>query len=154
MTLHTYSSAIDALYGHFLDNWNDSEASALLGYDAQILWANLEPNKKPDSSKTWLRVSQQTVLEHQSTLSNDVGEAGKRRFTTTGLIFVQFFFPKSEPRSWQVGRNLAEIARNIFRHSLTNNSIWFRRAKINELPEERDTFRLNVVAEYEYDELG
>lgn len=144
------SDAKDALYKHFLDRWNDGRIAALFDYELQILWPNIEPDEKPDSSKTWLRVSTQTVLRQQTTL----GPPGQRRFTVDGLIFVQFFFPKSKADSATLINNVADITVNIFDQPSECNLIQFYRARSRELPEERDTYRLNVVAEYEYDELG
>jgi len=146
----TYEEAIDEIFGIFNAAWLDNSA-AVVGYVPEVRWPGVEEPEKPDLSKFWARVSQQTVIEGQSSLRN--GDAGQR-YTTDGLVFVQIFCPKSDSLGMTNGRKLAIIARNSFRGNATSGQVWFRNARINELPPEENWYRFNVVAEYEYDENG
>lgn len=146
-----YVDAVDAIYSLFETKWNDGAVEELIGYVPKILWRNVELDSKPPSNEFWVRVSQQTVEDGQSALANSFGN---RRFTVYGLVFVQLFAPKSNPHANHLGQKLAEIARNIFRGKTEDECVWFRNSRIKELPEERDTFRFNVIAEYQYDELA
>lgn len=149
----TYADAIDAMFAKFRTAWIAATA-AIVAYVPEVRWPGVENPALPSTDVYWARVSQQTVIERQTTLSNDVGEPGKKRYTTSGLIFVQIFCPKSDSRAMERGRALAVVARNAFRGHTASGVVWFRNAHVNELPPEELALRFNVVAEYEYDELG
>lgn len=144
----TYEEAIDEIFGIFKTAW-DAESAAAVTYVPEVRWPGVEEPNKPDNSSFWVRVSQQTVLENQASLKN--GENGQR-YTTSGLVFIQLFCPKSDSESMTKGRRLAIIARDAFRGNSTSGNVWFRNAKINELPAEEYFYRFNVIVEYEYDE--
>lgn len=146
----TYEEAIDEIFGIFNAAWF-GDSAAVVGYVPEVRWPGVEEPEKPELSKFWARVSQQTVIEGQSSLRN--GDGGQR-YTTDGLVFVQIFCPKSDSLGMTNGRKLAIIARNAFRGNATSGQVWFRNARINELPPEENWYRFNVVAEYEYDENG
>jgi len=146
----TYVEAIDQIFSLFNSAWV-ANSSAIAGYVPEVRWPGVEETGTPDASKFWARVSQQTVLEEQATLSDN---NGKRRYTADGLIFVQLFCPKSDVEAMDKGRKLAVIARNSFRGKTTSGKVWFRNARINELAPEESAYRFNVVAEYEYDEVS
>jgi len=146
----TYVEAIDEMFSLFNDAWL-GQSAAVVSHVPVVRWPGVEEPGTPDAAKFWARVSQQTVLEEQSTISDD---NGKRRYTASGLIFVQLFCPKSEPAAMENGRKLAVIARNSFRGKTTSGKVWFRNARINELAPEESAYRFNVVAEYEYDEVN
>lgn len=146
----TYVEAIDQMFSLFNSAWN-AETTAIVGYVPEVRWPGVEEPGTPDASKYWARVSQQTVIEEQTTIGDS---NGKRRYTASGLIFVQIFCPKSEAAAMENGRNLAVIARNSFRGKTTSGKVWFRNARINELAPEESAYRFNVVAEYEYDEIS
>lgn len=153
----TYTEAIDAIFTKFRSTWIDGRVLALLGYDTETRWPGILKENAPVSNRFWVRVSQQTVLERQQTLSSCEGLPGKRRFRTHGLVMIQLFCPRSVERSVELGRKLAIIARDAFRGKTAgvNGDIWFYRARIQDnIPPEQEVNRFNVVAEYEYDELA
>lgn len=147
----TFKDATDEICGAFWQAWNAAEVSSLVGYVPDVRWPFVEEPEKPEASKYWARVSIQTVFEEQTALA---GSDSKRRYTASGLVFVQLFCPKSRSDAGEIGRKLAEIARNSFRGKSTPGNVWFRNARINELSPENLFYRLNVVAEFEYDEIG
>jgi len=149
----TYLEAVDAMFGLFNTGWQ-ANAGAVVSPVPEIRWQGVEERALPDKSKFWCRVSSQIVTEMQSTLGDYVGASTQRRYTTSGLLFVQLFCPYSDAQAFDKGRRLAQVARNIFRGKTTSNGVWFRRAKITELPPEPDWYRFNIVTEFEYDELA
>jgi hypothetical protein len=148
----TYEGYIDAMFAHFLERWTDGTVHTLLGYDTEVRYAGA-PVAKPNNSKFWIRLSQQTVIERQRTLSTCEGTIGKKRYLTQGLIYVQLFCPITHPLSIELGRKLAIIARSAFRGQAVSG-VTFRHARIQELDPEQELNRFNIVTEYEYDELG
>jgi hypothetical protein len=157
----TYPAAVDAIFNRFNTDWNDGRIATLLTYQPTLYFQGIE--KAPDFSKLWARISQQTVIERQASLSAYVGAEGKRRYETTGLVFVQLFSPKKAADSFALCRAVATICRDAFRGKYAapidttlapDNRVTFYNAKISELDSENDSFRFNVSAQYEYDELG
>jgi len=143
----TYDEAIDQIFSIFRTAWN-AKSAAIVGYIPEVRWPGVEEPDTPNTDKFWVRVSQQTVKEGQSTLRND----GCTRYTTDGLLFIQLFCPKSDSKSMEKGRKLAMLARDAYRGNSTDGKVWFRDARIKELPPEKDWYRFNIIAEYEYDE--
>jgi hypothetical protein len=148
-----YVDASDEINARFWSDW-ESKSPEAVGYVPEVRWQNVEEPNSIDGSKFWARVSLQTVFEEQSTLSNCEGAPWQKRYTVSGIVFVQIFCPKSEARSSEQGKLLSKIARNSFRGKATDSKIWFRRARINELAPEDLFYRFNVIADFEYDELG
>ena len=146
----SYGEAVDEIFGIFKTAW-DAGSSAIAGYIPEIRWQGVEQPGKPGNDKFWVRVSQQTVTDAQSTLRN--GSCGQR-YTITGLVFVQLFCPKSDSESMDKGRRLSVVTRDSFRGNSTSGKVWFRNARIIELEPERDFRRFNVSAEYKYDEIN
>lgn len=158
MITTTPSEAEDAMNARFLAAFTVSAVVSLIGYQPVVLWAGIEKSQKPDTTKYYVRVSHQIVLTGQANLSGCEGLPGQKRYRTSGLTFVQLFAPTSDKQVREKALKLATIARNAFRGNLAQGGediVWFRNARINNnLPIENDQYRLNVVAEHEYDELG
>ena len=146
----TYEQAIADMFGLFNASWQ-AGTTAIVGYVPEVRWPGIEVQTTPDLSKFWARVSQKTSFETQSALRN--GDAGQR-YTNNGTIYVQIFCPVSEVGSITKGRKLGELARNAFRGKHSINGVWFRNARILEMPTERDWFAFTVQTDYIYDETA
>ncbi len=132
-----------------------ANSGAVFGYVPDIEWHGKETSGKVDRAKVWARFSTQNVLEDQATLSACVDEPFVRRYNGSGLIFVQLFLPKTVANALIKGRTLAKVARNAYRGKKSDGGITFHNVRINDgLPPEELFYRINVVAEYDYDELG
>lgn len=130
-------------------------AAAIVGYLPEIKWQGVPERNIPDASQYWARVTKQTVLEGQGSLSDCAGELGQKRYTVTGLLFIQLFLPKCENDCSEIGRQLAVLVRDAYRGQSTPGGVWFRNATINDgIPPEEICERINVVVEFEYDDLG
>lgn len=149
----TYTQAVDAMFKLFNDAWS-AGASAIVGSVPPIRWQGVEGRDKPLPNSYWCRVSTQNVLERQTTHKTGVAIGENRRYTSSGLLFVQLFCPMSSADAMDKGRQLATLARDAFRGKTTPNDVWFRNARINELPPEESFYRFNIVVEYEYDDIG
>lgn len=146
----TYTTARDELFTLFNAAWQS--ANAVVGYVPEIRWQGAEESTEPDFSKFWCRVSRQTVAEPQTTFA--IGGSPKR-YTSYGLVFVQVFAPKNESLAYEKMQQLAQVAKNAFRGKTTESGLWFRNVRVNDnLPMEEMMYRLNVIAEYQYDEIA
>lgn len=144
----TYEEAIDSIFGAFRTVWN-AGATAVCGYVPEVRYPGIELSTTPDRSKFWTRISQQTADEEQSSFRN---ATFGQTFENTGIVFVQVFCPASLAGSISKGRKLAELARNAYRGKSTQGGVWYRNAKITEMPAEQDWFVFRVSAEYIYNE--
>lgn len=148
----TYTTSRDEIFGQFLTAWN-LYAPSIVGYLPEVRWQDSEKETIPDGSKYWARLSVQTVTEEQTALG-ECDAPSKRRYTASGLVFVQLFAPKSDSRGAELLGELAMIARNAYRGKSTAGSVWFRNCRIKELPMEDLFYCRNVVCEFEYDDIG
>lgn len=152
MTLQ-YDQARDEMLALFNAAWQ-ANAGAIVSPVPEVRWQGKEVPTKPDRTKFWAHVSIQSVIEQQATLSNCVVEPGKKKYESAGLVFVQLFGPKMTATAYDDLQKLAIVARNAFRGKTTPGNVWFRNVRINTLKPEELFYRFNVVAEYEFDEIG
>lgn len=148
-----YNLAVDEMSALFKNAWN-AGTTMIAGYVPEVRWLGNEIAVKPPSGKYWARFSTQNLTEEQATLSNCVEAPGSKHYTSSGLVFIQLFAPKSVNGSFTVLRLLAILARSAFRGKTTPGKVWFRNVRINEISPENEFYRINVVAEYEFDEVG
>ena len=150
----TYRGARNVMFDRINDAVNGPIAT-LFGYTPQVRWPFVAEPDKPDNTKIWFRVSSQIVEEQQSTLSTCEGLPGQKRYETTGLLFIEMYMPKMVREAGVKGIDAAIIIRDTFRNAPSGEAgITYYRARINDgiLPEEQ-FYRLNVVTEFEYDEI-
>lgn len=148
-----FDAAVKEMEALFYAAWQ-ANSGAVFGYIPEIEWEGKESASKVDRSKVWARFSTQNVFEEQATLSACVDEPFVRRYEGSGLIFVQLFLPKTVANALMKGRTLAKVARNAYRGKKSDGGITFHNVRINNIPPEELFYRINVVAEYDYDELG
>lgn len=146
--------AVKEMQALFKAAWQ-ANAGSIFGYVPEIEWYGKETASKVDRSKVWARFATENVFEQQATLSTCIDQPFSRRYNGSGLIFVQLFLPKTVANAVINGRKLAKVARNAFRGKKTESGVVFYNARINDnMPPEELFYRINVVAEYDYDELG
>lgn len=153
MTVANFSEAKDEMLSLLKAAW-DSESGAVVGYIPEIRYEAVEKADQIDRSKYWIYATIQAVDEEQATLSDCVGVPFQKRYNAAGLVFIQLFAPKSDEEGEAKLEQLAAIAKKAFRGKTTVGSIWFRNVRIKSVDPEALFYRLNVVAEYEYDEIG
>jgi len=146
--IQSYYDARNEIFAQY--NLAKPSILALLGYQPTVIYQGVENASVMPTNKIWVRLSQQTVIEEQATLAgNDL----KRRYTSDGLIFAQMFIPKTTG-DYTNGVKIAEYIKNAFRGKQTSNCMWFRNVRIQELNPEEAWFRINVVSEYQYDQIA
>ncbi|MES2180720.1 MAG: hypothetical protein V4493_01300 [Pseudomonadota bacterium] len=144
----SYSNARDEIFKQF--GTVLSAVSTLLTYTPEIIYQGVETGAKMPTDKLWMRVSQQTITEEQAGPKADA----VRRYTSDGLVFVQLFIAKTKVENYAIGTQVAQLVKTAFRGKQTTGCIWFRNVRIQELPSEDAWYRLNVVSEYQYDEIS
>jgi len=148
-----YDAAISEMAKLFKAAWLVN-SGAVFGYVPAVEWYGIEDKEKIDRSKVWVAFTTQSVIEEQGSLSTCVDQADTRMYDAAGLVIIQLFLPKSVDNAVFLGRQLAKVARNAFRGKKTDGGIVFYNVRINNVDPEDQFYRFNVVAEYEYSELG
>lgn len=111
-----------------------------------------QDNEKPGiPSGNFVRFVMDPVIERQANLRD--GENGKR-YTAEGLIIIQLLMERENPQAAELTRLVGMMTRDIFRGKCFDGGIVFRNVRINRLAPDAKSARSNVIAEYEYDEIG
>ena len=127
------------------------ELKTLLGYEMEMRWPFI-PEPKTPKTDVWMRVSRQNVIEGQATFSECVGGPGQKRYTTDGLLIIQLFAPVTGQAT--ILTKVGPIIRNLYRTLPNNFGLMYRNVRVDQnIPPEDKYYRLNVVAETEYDEI-
>lgn len=145
----TYKGAIAEVFAAITAGWTAS--SAIVDYVPEIKFPGIGSGQVPDPSKYWVRISTQSVLCGQKTLGESYVIQGSRRYENVSLVFAQLFAPKRMDSQTKID-SLAMLMQSIFRKSTAN--VTFRNARIKEIPAENGCLRINVIAEYEFDEIS
>lgn len=145
----TYDAAIDAMFG-IAKAIFDVNALAILGYVPDVRYPGAPLGTKPDRSRLWARVSSQIVTDGQASLTNALQQ---RMYEADGLLYIQLFCPRNVGASIDKGRLIAKALQTSLRKDGLNGEIWFRKAKILELPESEESYPITVSAEFTYKTL-
>ena len=147
----TYFEARDAIYGVVKSTVDD--AASYIGYIPEVEYPSITKIDNPPIDKIWLRANMTTVGEPQSTLSTCIGEPFSNRYTSFGLVIIELYIPK-QGNIYELATQLATHLRDVYRKSGSSSGVIYRKARINDnISAEANFKRINVIAEYEYDEI-
>lgn len=150
MVVHlTPITAKDELYGFVHDSFAayliSANAKCEMRWQGKLIASNLQ--------NISVRFSVQTVLSTlKGYVSNDEGRDLKL-YETSGLFFGHIEVTMSEPDAFRKGDLLATALRDIVADVDTPSGMWLRNARFNELPNDSQFYKWNVVAELQYDEV-
>lgn len=150
----TYLDASDDMKATATAAWN-AATLAVLGSSAKMLYqdrikAGAVEVGTPD--EYWARTVVQHVTTPQVTLGGPAD--GSRRHTAHGLLWVQMFFPLAKTVAWRNGQKIASAVKNALAKESVSGTVWFLNARINDnLPADTTHHRLNVLVEFQYDEI-
>lgn len=148
----TYIQSTDDIFTSFNLHWTEV-SQPVVGYVPEIRWFGLEPIELPDKSAYFVRASIRTIDEVQAALGVNYDNSG-RMYRNRGIFLIQIHCPISDKTSAVKGRSIANAIKNRFRSLLTQNGVLFTAARIEELPYETDWYRFNIIAEYNYEDIG
>lgn len=145
----TGDEAYKAITDRVLLEWPTRSTTAV-GKSVEMRFKGIE-KKIPDDM--FARFHMRPVLEGQA--SHRGGPDNPQRYRASGLIFIQVFVPR---RYGQLAeghsRRLGEAAKMIFRGKTFAGCIEFRNVRVVDLEDEELYTRKNMIAEYEYDDIG
>lgn len=134
----TTLEARDVILGIFKTAWDTT------GYAAHY---SDKTGEIGTSEAPWARATLQHTTGNQSSLA---GASGTKRFTETGLLFVQVFAPVGDgsTRCYE----LAQLVRNAFRDA-RHPEVWFRNVHLEEVGISGVFQQINVISTFSYDEV-
>jgi hypothetical protein len=147
MSVTDYSSAVDAMYGLILPT-----LAAMTPALSQTYYPGKDAGASPDNSTYYARVSEQIVTQAQDAVGIDIAQGSGSRFKTTGLFFVQLFCPKSDAKSVQNGRIMAQQVLNTLRSYQPDLTLL--NATIKPIIYNDDNYQFNIVATFWYYEFS
>lgn len=143
-----YIAARDSIF-----NVLKTAISSFSPYIPKVEYPMLVHKNKPDPSKIWMRASTQIVEEIQTALSTCEQVDGQKLYTSYGLIFIEMYIPRTEPNG-TLALMWATSIRNAYRNASSQNGVIYRKARINDgITPEENFFRVNVVVDFEFDEI-
>lgn len=134
----TPEAAIDTILSIFKAAWDPT------GFPA---YYTDKAGEKPTSETVWARAIVRHATGAQASLS---GEAGTRRYTDEGTVFVQVFAPVGDGSTACYAA--ARIVQNAYRDA-RNADVWFRDVTLNELGADGAFEQINVQATFSYDDV-
>jgi hypothetical protein len=143
----TYEEAYETITDHLRAQW-PVLANGIAATVPDIRFAEVETGQNPQA--TFIRFAMMPVLERQATFRN----GDDKRYTSNGVLFVQVYIKRPEVKAAEYLRRFSAAARNVFRGVELDGCIWFRNVRINNLEPTNEWYRANVIADYEYDEIG
>ena len=153
MALKNTSEATDSIFAALYAHWVANSATVAGGVP-RVMFQGVEAEGEDptdDTTAPWVRISANFVDEQQTALSDCVASPGKKRYTCSGVVFVQVFVPRSVSGGYALSRALADVAKEAFRGKQSSGGVWYKNARVNTLPPEDAHFRHNAVIEFEFD---
>lgn len=148
MTLMTYATARDAIYGVFYNVWNTDSAS-VFGYKPDVRYMGVEQKTKPDVTKAWIHVER--FIEN--TRQSGFRRSQRRRFTTIGTLVIDIYVPRSASQAMDKAENFGDQIRRAYERE-RSDGVWYRNVTASP-GAQTDTFVLvRVMADFEYTEEG
>lgn len=133
---YTYDQAYDLMMALFKAAWDTT------GHE--IFWENVE-NKRETDNTAFARIDISHSIGSQATLGGPA-----RSFRRVGAITIRIYTQAG--KGLQESYQLAKVAADAFEGKSTGG-IWFRNVRINEVGRQGAYYQLNVVVDFEYDEI-
>lgn len=150
----TLDEAYDTLVDALQTAW-DAATPAIVGTVAPA-WLTFTDTAVKDIPKApYGRFTMYPTIEGQATFRD--GPNQPQRYESAGLVIVQCFGPRNleeYPDGADVARKLATAAKLAYRGKTLGGCIMLSRCRVNRLDPEPNFYRFNMIAEYEYDEIG
>jgi len=133
----TLQEARDAMLGVFKTYWDTTGFTAL--------YPDV-PGAVPTTDVVWARATIKHALRRQSSLTGGLGQI---KYENQGILIIQVFAPIGEgsKRAYQYGMNV------VHAYEDARLDVWFRNVHLNEVGNSGAFEQVNVVADFNYDEV-
>jgi hypothetical protein len=136
MTL-TYVDAVNDINKMMKTAWDTT------GYD--IHWDDVRTDRSL-TNDSWAVF----VIRHATGTQDNLGGLGNRNFVRTGTAIASIFTPTGNGLSNSY--LLAKVVADAYEGKSSDNGVWFRDVRIQEIGRESQFYHLNVFIDFEYNE--
>lgn len=145
MPISSFTDARNAVMDKFTTAWNaQSDPPEIIYEDSK----RDNADTKPDGDTPWVRIQMRHLTGDQRTL----GQVGARRFERRGLITVSIYTPAG--LGLTTADTLSKVALDAFEGQETApDTVLFRNVRMNEVGVVDAHFLVNVLAEFDYQEV-
>ena len=142
-----YVSAVNEMYGKAKDAAVTS--AALVGIASPVIrYVGRDRETVPPASSFGVEISQVNATDRQTAFG-----IVKRRYTTTGTLYMRVFVPQAGINTFENGRKWSDGMKKAFRVATPGATVWYRNARVSEISPEHGAYRFNVAVDYVYDEI-
>ena len=147
MPVSSFTDARDTILSTFTTAWN-----AITPTVPPLLYEDSK-QEVPDTQVSWARIQVRHNVFTQETIGGRLSTGGGgRRFRRFGLVTVQIFTKAGD--GLRTSDSLAKVALDAFEGvDAGADTIEFRNVRLNEIGRDGEWFQVNVLAEFEYDEI-
>ena len=144
----TYAEARDEIYGLFktaleASPWNTT----------RVIYPNVEtdaldstPDVATQDPDDWIRASVTHYAGRQTTIGGPL-----KRFERLGAFRAEIYVARS--RGMTRADAIAKVVSDAFEGQNTSSGIWFRNVRMDEIGPDGIWFRVDVIADFRYDEI-
>ena len=143
----TYTAAIDLMFGRSKAAI-DANKSIVGNPDPVVRYIGRDEETVPPAGRYLVEVQSFGSGNRQSGFG-----VTKLMYTATGTLYLRIFAPQAGANNYRKGQLFADALKNSFRGKLITGAVWYRNARVQELPPEKGAYRFNVLVDYTYDEL-
>jgi len=115
---------------------------------AVVLYDNTKTDVPEDGTGTWIRFGVRHNTGGQATLS---GEVGTKRYRRTGLISIQCFLPIN--KGSQDGDAISQVFVDAFENPTPAGEVLYRSVVPTVIGVSGSWFQVNIIGQFEYDEV-
>lgn len=136
-------------------DWNVVKANAGLNTPVQAIrpiehYEGRQYSEGKNPQRSYVEIYQRSALGLQASLAND---NGARRWENAGTLWIQCFGTDASAEGLEIAENIATIAMNAYQGKSTENCAWFRNVRAVNLGSSGGWYQINVLVDYEYDEV-
>lgn len=140
----TNQEAVDDIYTKFKVAW-DTVGHPVIFQDVPLdtaAQAAIDTQEIP-----WCRVS----IRHNTRVQATLNGPGGRRFDARGIFIGEIYTPTGDGMT--LARSLSRLVEQAFEGISTPNGVWFRNVRTQEIGPDGNFTHVNVIAEFQYDEV-
>ena len=140
----SYNDARDHILKVFKDAWDTT------GFPAVYTGKAEAPDNGGDTPTTdaWARATIRHADAFQSSLTGPLEEL--KRHTQLGVVIIQVYAKTGDAST--AAYDAAQIVANAYKKS-RGIPVWFRRIRVNEIGMHGPFYQINVLADFEYDDV-
>lgn len=143
--LHVIDELNTFLYDTLTEFCQEEHIDTELDFHSNVLPTN-------ENQKLRIYFNRRIIREDQDTLSVDVEDLGKVRYTSEGVYAISFFMARSIPNGYDKMELIVQRLKNALRLKRFD-CLWVRHITASPYNMENNSYRYELTFNYEFDEI-